>query len=604
MIHARSARTALTPLAALAAAAMLITTAAPIAGAEPAPVDAAETSISHLVLQPGADETQLNLNWFTTTPETGAELVQIAPAPTGTDEAFPVEAAMEFAAELTGGNDLGLTTATATVAGLQPGTEYVYRVGSDEHGWSSAHRTSTGDFDGGFEFLYYADPQLGAASSSQLGEGITLAEEAQGWYDTLEASTSTYPDAAFLLSGGDQIDAYDDTGKVAAFLPGDRDEQYAALLADDLLREYPLGVVSGNHDDADWTFDEYWNMPNDESRNHWYTYNGTLFIGLDTNMVTIYDYLGLYQATAAVQRATTDEVRAAAQDRLREVCGGIMRKMNEGFAGTKAYFERVIAEQGADADWIVVTFHQSPYSQATHFTDPDVTFLRENFSQTLSDAGVDLVLGGHDHIYTRTHLLEGTTPVVPGAEPAAGDVLVPEEGQVLYLTGTSASGGKFYPYTDRDGGTDESKPHATTAMWAQADRAGYMNVRIDADALTVTVHNTDDNSVLDRVTLQREAAETPGDDEPVETPIDEVPVETPADDEPVETPADEQPAETPAGAKPAADPTPAADGAERTGAADKGGLASTGADDAGLLLALAAAALLGGLALTRARRAA
>ena len=516
MFRHRSARIGIRAAAALFAAAMLAGTTAQVAGAQTIDAEQAASPISHLVLHPGTDETQRNHNWFTTTAAEGAEWVQFAPASAATGEEFPVAEATAFAAELTGGNDLGLTTATATVTGLAASTEYVYRVGSNEGGWSATFRTTTGGFDGGFEFLYYADPQLGAASSSQLGEGISLAEEAQGWYSTLEVSTSTYPDSSFLLSGGDQIDGYDDTGKVAAFLPGDRDEQYEALLADDTLREYPLAVVSGNHDDADWTYDEYWNMPNDESHNYRCTHNGTLFIGLDTNMVTIYDYLGLYQATAAVQRATTDEVRAAAQENLREVCGGIMRKMNEGFAGTKAYFEGVIAECGADADWIVVVFHQSLYSQATHYTDPDVSFLRDNFSQTLSDAGVDLVLGGHDHIYTRTHLMSGTAPVVPEAAPAIGDVLVPEEGEVLYLTGTSASGGKFYPFTDRDGGTDPAKPHASTAMWDQQDRAGYMNVRVEADSLTVTVHNTDDNSVLDEVTLQRGApvVDEPVDEEP------------------------------------------------------------------------------------------
>src|SRR5699024_11405211 len=64
----------------------------------------------------------------------------------------------------------------------------------------------------------------------------------------------------------------------------------------------------------------------------------------------------------------------------------------------------------------------------------------------LSEAGLDVVLNGHDHIYTRTHLMKGNAPVVPAGLPAQGDILYPEDDEVLYLTGNSSSGSKFYPF--------------------------------------------------------------------------------------------------------------------------------------------------------------
>lgn len=71
------------------------------------------------------------------------------------------------------------------------------------------------------------------------------------------------------------------------------------------------------------------------------------------------------------------------------------------------------------------------------------------------------MLAGHDHSYTRTHLMDGTTPVVPegdgaGAEAAdyaatpdtnpddGHDIVHPKDGQAIYITANSSSGSKYY----------------------------------------------------------------------------------------------------------------------------------------------------------------
>lgn len=121
------------------------------------------------------------------------------------------------------------------------------------------------------------------------------------------------------------------------------------------------------------------------------------------------------------------------------------------------------------------------------------------------------MLGGHDHIYTRTELMEGNTPVTSGGAP--GDVLPIEDGQTMYVTGTSSSGSKFYPYVDSEGGTDPALAYDSTAVWSQNERAGYSNIQITADSLQITTHNSDDNSLVDDVTLVRSEGTT----EPVPT---------------------------------------------------------------------------------------
>ncbi|MGO2113252.1 MAG: fibronectin type III domain-containing protein, partial [Pseudoclavibacter sp.] len=346
----RRSRAAVLTTAFLACTATAI--ASPLAAATASAVDAPDTPISHLGLQPGANASQLNLNWFTASG--GAEAVQIGQATA--DGVFPADAAT-FGATLTTSQDReGLQFASATASGLEPNTAYVYRVGSDEGGWSEAHEYTTRG-DGDFNFLFYGDPQLGSGGSSDLGEGQGLEADAQGWYDTLEVSTETYPDASFLFSSGDQIDGYGDEGELEAFL-GDRDPQYDAFFADQTIRSYPIAVLPGNHDDNGYTYDEFWNMPNDEDRNSWFEHNGALFVNLDANMISIETYM-------ALARAETEEDRQA-------ILASVQPDIEAKIAEMKTYLTDVVEAQGAEADWVIAAFHQSPYSQATHYVEPDV----------------------------------------------------------------------------------------------------------------------------------------------------------------------------------------------------------------------------------------
>ena len=56
---------------------------------------------------------------------------------------------------------------------------------------------------------------------------------------------------------------------------------------------------------------------------------------------------------------------------------------------------------------------------------------------------VDLVLSGHDHIYTRSHLMDGMEPVI--SEEGRK-----REGETLYLTLGSSTGSKYYDRADAE----------------------------------------------------------------------------------------------------------------------------------------------------------
>ena len=110
-------------------------------------------------------------------------------------------------------------------------------------------------------------------------------------------------------------------------------------------------------------------------------------------------------------------------------------------------FQQAFADAGISAEFDVQVANGAPSTAAT---------IAAGFA---GDSDIDLVLAGHDHSYTRTHLMDGTTPVLPegdGAGAAAEyaatpdtnpddghDIVHPKDGQVIYITANSSSGSKF-----------------------------------------------------------------------------------------------------------------------------------------------------------------
>lgn len=63
-----------------------------------------------------------------------------------------------------------------------------------------------------------------------------------------------------------------------------------------------------------------------------------------------------------------------------------------------------------DQPWLISFWHHPPYTDGSHNSDTERTHMemRETVVPLLEAAGVDLVLGGHSHIYERSYLLTGS----------------------------------------------------------------------------------------------------------------------------------------------------------------------------------------------------
>ena len=390
------------------------------------------TGISRVVLGIGSDATEANVAWQSK--RTGTQFLEYWPAGNPSDVISvespqgPYNAAIFYPHE-------------ATMTGLEPSTEYVYRVGDERRGWSSERTFTTGAESGTWNFLAMADAQIGVDAK--------IKEQAAAWNKAVNVATGEHPGSAFIMHLGDQAEGW---GAPVA--------QLEAFTAPEKLQNYRLAVLKGNHETyaPDRHFQDTYFLPNevDNTANYFFNYNNVLFIGLDGN------------------RSRDAEIEQHA-----------------------AFVENTIANHGVDADWVIVGIHQAPFSQGTHYTDGDVVALREKLTPRLSEAGVDLVLSGHDHIYTRTHLMNGFDPVIPEGASKSGDVLIPEEGEVLYVTSTTATGGKYYDFQDKFGETHPNireerardLAHNSTARWRQDYNPDYTNIEVSPYSLKLTTYN-------------------------------------------------------------------------------------------------------------------
>jgi hypothetical protein len=432
--------------AAIGAAAAAVCTAMALGGIVSAAHGEDPAAIDDIVLLVGADESQRVVNWYASAAT--AQIVQVARTSEIVDGEFPTDA-LSFPAVVSANTVNGGYNGHAVISGLTENVEYSYRVGGDGD-WSEPYAFTTRKFDGNFDFLFFGDPQIGSSGNVPLDQA--------GWEDTLGVAVAANPEAELLVSGGDQVE----TANV--------ETQWKAFLAPEELRTVPWVSTIGNHDVGGKAYEQHLWTPNTDRSpqyyrssnlttqsggDYWFEYKDTLFIDINSNAYS----------TSGVAGVDADEAHIE-------------------------YVTDVIEEHGAEAEHVVLVYHHAIYSPAAHANDGDAQKRRLDFPTAFSELGVDLVLQGHDHSYSRSYQIKNGEKANPDEQPGATSVFQ-GPGGVVYVTSNSASGSKYYdltaPIVGSDFGPDPLNPesHWANSVENQEHVRTYVKVSVRDGLLSV-----------------------------------------------------------------------------------------------------------------------
>lgn len=384
------------------------------------------TPIRSLSVTVGSTEEEVNLTWYSPSEEAGQVLWT-----TVDDENFEQAEIYDASAapsEVTSGYYIN----RATVTGLLPETDYQYQVGRGEE-VSPVYTYTTPAFTASIRFTAVGDAQIGKPVEE-------VDRQKNNWHRLLNKVRYHFPDTAFLVSLGDQVNDFDDG------------EQYNAFLNQGVLYSLSLAPVKGNHDVGGPQYSEHFTLPNqslygtcdDEGDgDYWFTRGCALFMVLDT--------------------------------------------MDAEKWGEHEEFIASAVEANPDAVWRIVFSHFSPYNGYEGYLE-NAKNIRPYFLQFTSKYDIDLVMCGHDHAYVRTYFIQEDGSFQEYESPASDP-----EG-TMYLTLSSSSGSLYRRPTDQ----------AEAAVSKKRDTPEVTDVQITPDKLKVSTYNAETWEPTDEFEIRKQ----------------------------------------------------------------------------------------------------
>ena len=359
---------------------------------------------------------------------------------------------------------------TVTITGLNAGTTYFYNVGTVSGGGLSA------DCEGGATVDHYfnAAPVVGAPAAFSawiLGDsGDGGSDQIAVRNSMLTATASTPPN--IILHAGDI--AYDDglDGEFTA----NHFNIYNNVGGGGILRHTPLWPTLGNHE------------------------AGSVNTSLQTGpyyeahvLPTAAEIGGFASGTEAYYSfdyANVHFIVLDSMDSSRSPGSTMLTWLQNDLAGT-------------GQEWVIVFFHHPPYTKGTHDSDANfdsggrLTDMRETILPILEAGNVDLVMGGHSHIYERSYPLlgaygYGTSPNFATPDfatlQASGNILDSGDGDP---SGNGAyQNGTVYVVAGHGGrsiGANPAGPHPV--MFFSEAQFGSVLMDMDSAGTTLTLRN-------------------------------------------------------------------------------------------------------------------
>ncbi len=263
-----------------------------------------------------------------------------------------------------------------TVTDLLPASEYKYycvsgSFQSEIFYFQTAHE---GDFDA----VFVSDIHI-----SDNEEADSVKNSAGHYNSILMQGLEKNDNVSLIISAGDNADR----GLYS---------EYTGLFATPVTKSIPFASVSGNHDYKAEIYPVVMNHPNTfnvmvkdkNGGDYWFVKGDVLFLMLNGSWASSTDHKN---------------------------------------------FVKQAVEANPDVKWRVAVMHQDLYGGHLEHRESENTLMRAMFAPIFDEFKVDLVLMGHSHIYSRTHVLKDNKVV----ESLTGDSSVVNAQGTIYLTSAS-----------------------------------------------------------------------------------------------------------------------------------------------------------------------
>ncbi len=346
-------------------------------------IKAATGDVYNIVTCPGEDmATQMQINWQSPTSITGLKVEYTEASDASFANAKTVDAvSREFSRKdgdpVNGASYVGFSTPrkiwNVALNDLKPTTKYIYRITNGSKVYSSNYAFETcSQTDDVFSFLFMTDPQYYSESGASK-------------FNVMTEKHIVDSNVKFAFITGDISDK------------GGNSSYWDMFYTKSSLSKIPFATTVGNHEYYDsgtvttdnLIYNQYFFNPQNgpehvKGSSYYFVYNKALFIMLDSED----------KANIAEQ-----------QEWFRNVC------------------------ESVQCSYIIVGCHKSAYPAGPYVSDGK--YFMSYWGTIFDECQVDLVLSGHDHVFTRTK------PVY------AGKVTSEKYAGTVYIEGGSA-GDKYY----------------------------------------------------------------------------------------------------------------------------------------------------------------
>ncbi|WP_027088619.1 choice-of-anchor I family protein [Thomasclavelia saccharogumia] len=490
-------------------------------------------SVDSLTLQPGETTASINLNWYAPAGTTVAK-IQFG------DKTYDVAAQkLTSPTEVKSDKytDIGKLVCKTTISNLKPNTKYTYYISNDGGTtWSKEYNYTTPSSDE-FTFGFTSDPQIKEnKETNSNGWNPSDGTNQTGW--TTMMKTLEKQGVDLVVSAGDQVEDQS-WGKSS---------EYEAFFAPEEMTSIPYAPAVGNHD-RHYMFADHFNLPNqmesltevkttfrgqnsgtsqshgnyiqateneiknnaasngvtpnsdgqydfserrdmETQGNYYYLYNNVLFVTLNTSA---------YPGGNDEENADNPNVSSASRDNSEA------EAIVNNFAQT---LKSATSEYKDQYQWLIVTHHKSTQTVAKHAADSDIeNYVDAGFEKLMDEYDVDFVLGGHDHVYSRSYVLKDGQ-----RNSERLDTLNDPQG-TIYLTGNCCSDMQYYtPFETLDKNNNADYPILANGKrgsaaylegdsmpignqeWNQEYSPSYAVFNVENNQISVKVYNLDGDS--------------------------------------------------------------------------------------------------------------